>query len=66
MIGIMIVRIDFVTPVLAVNRGDFPKAYGDRCDRGFRYVDGSERRYESGGYILMACRLREEPPARHM
>jgi hypothetical protein len=50
----MTIRVDFVTPVLAVNRGDFPKAYGDLCERGFRYVEGSERRCEGGGYILMA------------
>jgi hypothetical protein len=50
----MTVRIDFVTPVLAVNRGDFYKAFGGWCDRGYRYVENSERRYEGGGYILMA------------
>jgi hypothetical protein len=53
-IGSMTIRVDFVTPALAVNRGDFPKAYGDLCERGFRYVEGSERRYPGGGYILMA------------
>ena len=53
----MTVGIDFVTPVLAVNRGDFYKAFGEWCDRGYRYVENSERRYEGGGYILMALPL---------
>jgi hypothetical protein len=31
----MTVGIDFVTPVPDVNRGDFYKAFGEWCDRGY-------------------------------